>query len=274
MKTLVKYSAAGVFCVACLSFVLGNNFVPWLMTAKQSAANHLLELVDQYELKLQQANGKITDYEHAVVAQAKRRSRMKSMLDKLDHGLDESRAAIAAHRGKLVSLQARLVDHGTVFTSTGRTMSSTQIQAAIDQSRRAITFAQQRIESLNKLSQPCEQQLAALDHACEIAPTRIASLRTYCKDLEGKITLAKEMQQWTDEMLIAQSGGDRTPEHIEQALREIETDIDGEVAGLSTLLSIRHPDGAPSLPVPTENLIAQIDDALGTDTGPDLLADF
>lgn len=269
MKTLVKSSVAGFVIVAALAAVLGTNFLPWVMTARKSAAGQLLALVDQYELKLHQVNRKISDYEDAVVAQAKRRSRMQSMLNRLDQGLEASQAAIRSHRGRLESLQTRLVSNGAVFTSTGQAMSSAAVQSAIDQNRRAIKLAEQRIDSLTKLRRPCDQQLAALDRACEVAPERIASLRIYCQDLESKITLAKEMQQWTDEMQIAQSPGGSTPKQIEQALREIEAEIDGEIAGLSALLSIRQSGGTTSLPVPTENLIAQIDDALGAPEIPE-----
>lgn len=272
MKFLSKIACSGMLVTVTLGMVLGKDYRPFMRTAQKSAAQKLLALVDQYELKIQQVHVKIEDYENRIVANSKQRFRVRSLLSDIDRRQSEATRQIANHRAKLESLQVRLINNdGTVFASTGEPMRSAEIQQTIDRSKRSIESNRHRAESHEKMSKSCQMVLQKLDVSCESGPEKIASLRSFAKDLRTKIAMAKEMQTLTDQVSSV-VGETTSSEQIMESMVAIDRDIDAELAGLSTLLSIRA--GADNIAVDesldeslnVESFISQCQTALSSNT--------
>ena len=262
MNKVVRLSIVAILMVSGVAWLLGSDFQPWVQTARKSAADQIMALVDSYELKVAQVQQKIKQYEESVVAQAKRRARFEKLLVRLDDGIDGADAVVSKNRSQLTSLHARLKDNKPVYASTGREMSSQQIEVTVETCKKEIKWAEQRKESLSTRRSSCSAQLDELNDMCDAAPAKVKSLRAFCADLKNKLALTREMQKWSDEMSASNEVGVKSPQVLEDELRAIDADIDAEVAGLSALLEVRTAHSVdPS--VPRESLIAQIETVLG-----------
>ena len=144
-------------------------------------------------------------------------------------------------------------------------MRAAEIQQTINRSKRSIESNERRTESLARMSQSCQIVLRKLDESCEAGPEKIASLRLFAKDLRTKIAMAKEMQTLTDQVPSI-SGDMSSPDHIMESMVAIDRDIDAELEGLSTLLSIRvgSDDSDMDQPLDVESFISQCQTALSS----------
>ncbi len=255
MKALLYTSASVVVVVVSLVATLGKNFGPWFKTGKDSIAEKLIDLVGKHEFQLNSVIAKIAEYKSQIVEQAQQRVMLQSLVGRVDERLASARCTISEHRGQMHTIRRKLVAGDTVLTSTGASMSNEQVQSSIQHSERVIDMAVSREKSLSQLLEICQSRLNHLTLACEQAPQRLRELHDYCRDLQDKIAVAKDMQSWTNE--LGEIGTtDPAFDDLRGELTSISDRIDGQLAGLSALMSIRHSasDVAPA----TDDLIARI----------------
>lgn len=86
-----------------------------------------------------------------------------------------------------------------------------------------------------------------------------------CADLETKTQLAVEMQNWSTQMSGELSGSAESLDGVEDSLTKISADLDGEIAGLGTLMNV-HSDLRGTGVASTDDLLTKIQVALGTET--------
>ena len=255
MKSLLYTTVSVIVLLASLVATLGKNFGPWIKTGKDSIAEKLIDLVGKHEFQLNSVKAKIAEYESQIVEQAQQRMMLESLVGRVDQRLASARSTISEHRGQLHAIRRKLVAGDSVLASTGTSLSNDQVNSSVQHSERVIDMAVSREKSLSQLYKVCRARLEHLTLACDQAPQRLRELHDYCRDLQDKIAVAKDMQSWTSELSDIGTT-DPAFDDLRGELSTISDKIDGQLAGLSTLMTIRQ--GAPDVAPATDDLIARI----------------
>lgn len=271
MNKITIWALGLVVSASCVYGVLSKDFNPFLRTAKNDVKERILSLVNQRKLTLERARDAVTTAEQNIIDLNRQKVKLETMHNGLVGKLGETRSGARACKDELARLQSQLVAGGVVYASTGKAMSRGELGSTIDFQTRELKRIESREKSLNTLLDACSGQLDRLTIACDQAPLKLRSVIAICSDLETKTQLAVEMRNWSAQMSSDQSGTAESLAGVEDSLTKISADLDGEIAGLGTLMNV-HSDLRGTGAASTDELLARIQSALGEGTSETSLA--
>lgn len=254
-----------IFGLGSVYGVLNKDFNPFLRSAKSDMKDRILLLVNQRTLTLERAREAVSTAEQKTIDLNRQKARLESMRNGLVGKLDETHSGARSCKNELARLQSQLVAGGVVYASTGKAMSRGELGSTIDFQTRELKRIESREKSLSTLLDACSGQLDRLTVACDQAPLKLRSVIAMCADLETKTQLAVEMQNWSTQMSGELSGSAESLDGVEDSLTKISADLDGEIAGLGTLMNV-HSDLRGTGVASTDDLLTKIQVALGTET--------
>jgi chromosome segregation ATPase len=255
--------ALGLVCgLGSVYGVLNKDLNPFIRSAKSDMKDRILSLVNQRKLTLERAREAVSAAEHNIIDLHRQKTRLESMHGGLVGKVDETRLAARSCKSELARLQSQLVAGGVVYASTGKAMSRGELGSTIDFQTRELKRIEGREKSLSTLLDACSGQLDRISVACDQAPLKLRSVIAMCSDLESKTQLAVDMQNWSTKMSGELKGSGESLDSVEDSLSKISADLDGEIAGLGTLMQV-HSDVRGSGAASTDDLLAKIQSALG-----------
>lgn len=253
------------FLVACglLAGILGNDWVPFCNSVKNDAAKKLLSLVDQSELRLQQAEQQIRRFDEAVKENAGDVVLVAAKLEKLKRRRELTQVEINRYRGDLEQLKTGLLTGSGLVSTTGRQLAPAELQDRVDHQARMIDIRQSELKVLDKLLAVGNQRLATIQRFAVEAPRKRQQLVAQCELLKAKMVTANELKLWQAELQSFDVATDDRFQEVMESLEELGVQVDAEVAGMTALMELEtEGPGIPTQQVSTEQLLAQIDRTL------------
>jgi len=255
--------ALGLVCgLGSVYGVLNKDWSPFVRSAKSDMKDRILSLVNQRKLTIERAREAVSTAEENIIDLNRQKTRLGTMHSGLVGKVDETRSSARSCKSELARLQSQLVAGGVVYASTGKAMSRGELSSTIDFQTRELKRIESREKSLSTLLKASSGQLDRISVACDQAPLKLRSVIALCSDLESKTILAVEMQKWSNQMSGELTGSAESLDSVEDSLSKISADLDGEIAGLGTLMQV-HSDLRGSGAASTDDLLAKIQSALG-----------
>ncbi len=250
-----------VVCVGCaMHWILGEDFGPWVSSAKTSARGQLATLVDSYSMELEKAKAAVAEAEKRAVHLRLQRQKAAAGIATLDRELTLARSEIGEAQSQLVALQDKLRGGQMVRLISGRAATDGELRTFVDEYSSRIELAQEKVGYLQQIMdrrQARHEKLLQLDQE---SPNAIRRLRTSVHLLARKIESYREIRDLIGQDMGAEAELDGLYAKAQRTLEDAHAKIDVKLLEVDAMLGM-------SLDLEIE----PVQESLSTD---DLLADI
>ena len=270
MCRFYKHLIACVLILLCIVFslrwIMGDDFGPWVSSAKTSAREQLASLVDSYSMELEKAKAAVAEAEKRAVQLRLQRQKAAAGIATLDRELTLARTEIGEAQSQLVALHERLRTGQTVRLVSGRVATDGELRTFVDDYSSRIDIAQEKVGYLEQIMERRQARHGKLVQLDQESPNAIRRLRTSVHLLSQKVELYREIRDLFDQDMAAEAelGGlyakaQRTLEdaHAKLDIRLAEIDV---MLGMSLDLELEPLQDATA----TNDLLADIHSALAS----------
>ena len=258
----------GVCLLLVVAWVLGDDLIPWMRAAKNSARQNFNELVDQYEMELEKAKmaGQKAKERAAKLQAAKHQAGAK--VQSLEHAVELAERELAAARGELASLDTRLSRGDEIRFVSGRRATPAELKVVVAAKADSIKLAEEKITYLQAFLAKRQAILDKLDIAASQTPVAIARLERSIEGLRQKVVLYRDMRALAEDEEDSEVALTGMFESAQKTLEEAHAKVDGKLFELEATLEVDMElapvGGAPD--VTAEDVLADIHAALGEPT--------
>ena len=186
---------AGLF----LSWLLGEDFRPWVKTAKRSVQEQIAGLVDQYSLELEKSKKAIADAEKRVAAAGVQKYKAEAAAAGLKRQVQAAQKEIADAEQARQTLEGKLSAGHTIRLPGGRSVSPAELKEMVTDFSNRIQIAKEKLGYLEQILAMREGRLVKLCELEKQSPAVINRLHNDVDFLERKPELYRDVKEWIQE---------------------------------------------------------------------------
>lgn len=188
-----------------LRWVMGESFVPWISTARQSGREQLERLVDTYSLEIERVRAAIEQTEKRTEKLEQQKQKAGSSMAKLNRELAAARNSVEEAEKQQDSLQARLAAGQPVKLQSGRMTTSDELKAMLERLSSRIELAKEKISFLTTIAERRQARFDRLLELSDASPVEIQKLKASFEMLNRKVNLYREFAVLIDEETAAET---------------------------------------------------------------------
>ena len=185
---------AGLF----LSWLLGDDFRPWVNTAKIGVKEQISGLVDQYSLELEKSRKAVADAEQRVAAANVQKHKEEAAVTSLRRQVQAAQKEIADAEQARKTLDEKVSD-GRTIRLRSRTLSPPELKEMVADFSNRIAIAKEKLGYLEQILTMREARLVKLQELEKQSPAVIRRLRNDVDFLARKLDLYRDVEEWIQE---------------------------------------------------------------------------
>ena len=217
---------------------MGNDFGPWVSSAKASVREKLASLVDSYSMELEKAKAAVVEAEERAVQVRLQRQKAAAGVATLERELTLARTEIREAQEQLGALQNKLSAGQTVRLVSGRQATNGELRTFVDDYSSRIEVAQERVGYLAQLMERRRARHEKLLQLDRQSPNAIRRLRNGVDLLERKVEMYGEIKDMVDEDKEAEAELDGLYAKAQRKLEDAHAKLDMKLAEVDAMLGM------------------------------------
>lgn len=268
---MLRKSFACLLIIVCVGFflrwLLGDDFGPWVDTAKESVKERFVKLIDEYQVELKKAQAAVKAAEQRAVTLRVQQRKAAAGLVTVDREIKLGQQEIAEAKTKLAGLRDNVGSGQTIRLVSGRAATDVDLRDIVDKYATNIELAQEKVAFLEQIRERRKARNSKLAELDKQSPGAIQRLQNSITYLEQKMALYREIKDWVDQEEAAESEltglYDRAQRTLEDAHSRVDTKLTEIDAMLTASLEV---DVSPaSEDIASDGLVEDIRSILGED---------
>lgn len=241
MFRFARYFVAVVLLFVCCGFMLrwlmGDDFRPWVNSAKSSVREQIAALVDQYSLELEKAKEAVKQAEERAIQLRLQKQKAAASIKTLERRSVVAQRDLVDTTTRLTSLRDQIQSGHTIrFVGSGRVATDVELQSIVERCSGKIEVARERVNYLNqirKLREDRHRKLIALDKQ---SPVAIQRLKNGVEFLAEKVALYQDVKGWVEEDQAAQTQLAGLYDEAQRTLEDAHAKLDAKLAEVDAVL--------------------------------------
>lgn len=265
-----RYIVGSVLIVLCAGFalhwIMGEDFGPFISSAKTSVRDQLAGLVDEYSMELEKAKAAVAKAEERAVQLRLQKQKAMAGIKTLDRELTLARTEISEAETQLSALHDKVGAGQVVRLVSGRVATDGALRTFVDDYSSRIEIAQEKVGYLGQIMQRRQARLDKFVQLDKESPNAIRRLRNSVDFLARKIDMYREIKDMVDEDMAAEAELDGLYAQAQRTLEDAHAKLDLKLAEVDAMLgmSLDLEIDPVQEPQSTENLLADIRTALAS----------
>jgi chromosome segregation ATPase len=222
---------AGLF----LSWLLGDDFRPWVNTAKIGVKEQISGLVDQYSLELEKSRKAVADAEQRVAAANVQKHKEEAAVTSLRRQVQAAQKEIADAEQARKTLDEKVSD-GRTIRLRSRTLSPPELKEMVADFSNRIAIAKEKLGYLEQILTMREARLVKLQELEKQSPAVIRRLRNDVDFLARKLDLYRDVKEWIQEEEANSAQLNGLFETAQRTLESAHGKLDAKLAEVDAIL--------------------------------------
>jgi chromosome segregation ATPase len=236
------YFVGFVLIVLCAGFalhwIMGEDFGPWVSSAKMSVREQFVKLVDDYSLELEKAKTAVAEAEERALKLRMQKQMAAVRMKTLDRELTVARSDIGEAKTQLATLQGKLSMGQTVRLVSGRVANDDELRTFVDNYSSRIEIAQEKVGYLEQIAQRRGARYEKLVRLDQESPNAIRRLRNSVDFLSRKVEMYREIKDMIDEDAMAEVELNGLYAKAQQTLEDAHAKLDMKLAEVDAMLGM------------------------------------
>jgi chromosome segregation ATPase len=263
MTRIVRYGVSAGLLVLLgglfLNWIMGDDFGSWVSSARTSLRDQLASLVDEYTLELEKAREAVDQAKQRAAQLRLQKHKAAAGIATLDREITVAQQEVVDAKTQLARLHDRLRDGQTVRLVSGRVASSEQLRTFADDFTNRIQIAQEKVGYLERIMERKKVRYTSLVQLDERSPHAIQRLENSVDYLARKLEMYRDVREWADDDVNAQSEMQGLFAKAQQTLEEAHARLDAKIAEVDAILEMSLDlEIEPAPAGETESLVADI----------------
>lgn len=237
-----RYVIGLVLIVLCAGFamhwIMGDDFGPWVSSAKMSVKEQFVKLVDEYEMELEKAKASVAEAEERALKLRLQKQKAAAGMKTLDRELTVARNEIGEAKTQLAALQVKLSAGQTVRLVSGRIATDGELRTFVDDYSSRIEIAQEKVGYLEQIAQRREARYEKLVQLDKESPNAIRRLRNSVDFLSRKVAMYRDIKDMMDEDAAAEVELNGLYAKAQQTLEDAHAKLDVKLAEVDAMLGM------------------------------------
>lgn len=218
-----------------LSWLLGDDFRPWMKTAKRGVQEQIAGLVDQYSLELEKSKKAITDAEQRVAAASVQKHKADAAVASLKRQVQAAQTEITDAERARETLNEKLSANRSIRLGS-RTLSPGELKEMVADFSNRIQIAKEKLGYLEQILVMRESRLVKLCELEKQSPAVLRRLRNDVDFLERKLELYRDVKEWLQDEDSDLARFDGLFETAQRTLESAHTKLDAKLAEMDAVL--------------------------------------
>lgn len=241
MFRFTRYFVAFVLLFVCcgltLRWFLGDDFRPWVNTARLSVRHQITALVDEYSLELEKAKEAVAKAEVRAVRLRLQKQKVSASIKTLERRRMIAVQDLADTTTRLANLRDQIQAGQLIrFVGSGRVATDIELQTIVERCSGKITVAQERINYLKQIQKLHDDRHRKLVELNKLSPMAIQRLKNGVEFLAEKLALYQDVKEWVDEDQAADAEMAGLYDEAQRTLEDAHSKLDAKLAEVDAVL--------------------------------------